>query len=117
MKSYLRGFVHFGRAGSTVECVVHDISGTGARLKVFGPPPMVDIIKLQIPIKGRIHHAKVLWGAAHEVGVAFIEAATAPAARSEVDDLSNRIIRQESEIVALKRTIQRLQSALPPLRA
>jgi hypothetical protein len=44
MKSYLHGFVYFGRAGFAVECVVHDISESGARLKFLGTPPTVDTI-------------------------------------------------------------------------
>ena len=117
MKSYLRGFVYFGRAGCAVECVVNDISDSGARLKFLGPLPVVDTIELHIPIKGRVHRAKVLWSAVDEICVSFIEGATALVTHSEVDNLSHRIVGQKSEIVALKRSIERLQSALPPLAA
>ena len=77
MKSYLHGFVYFGKAGSAVECVVHDISDSGARIKFLAAPPIVDTIELHIPSKGRVHRAKVLWHAADEIGVDFIEDAIA----------------------------------------
>ena len=77
MKSYLHGFAYFGKAGSAVECVVHDISDAGARIKFLAAPPIVDTIELHIPSKGRVHRAKVLWRAADEIGVDFIEDAIA----------------------------------------
>jgi PilZ domain-containing protein len=92
MNSYLRGGGYFGRAGSAVGCVINDISDSGARLRLLGPPPVVDTIELHIPIKRRVHRAKVLWAAAHEIGVAFIEATTTSVPQSDVDDLSRRII-------------------------
>jgi hypothetical protein len=51
-KSFLRGFVYFGNSPSAVDCLVRDISDTGARLKFSGGFPAADIIDLHIPIKG-----------------------------------------------------------------
>jgi hypothetical protein len=117
MKSYLRGFVYFGRAGCAVECVVHDISDSGARLKLLGRPPLVDTIELHLPIKGRVHRARVLWSTVDKIRVSFMEVGTASVLHSDVDALSRRIIDRKSEIVVLKRSIERLQSAFPPLGA
>jgi hypothetical protein len=77
MKSYLHGFAYFGKAGTAVECVVHDISNSGARLKFLAAPAIVDTIELHIPSKGRVNRANVLWRAADEIGVDFIEDAIA----------------------------------------
>ena len=76
MKTYLHGFAYFGKAGTAVECVVNDISDSGARLKFPAAPPIVDTVELHIPSKGRVNRAKVLWRAADELGVGFIEDAT-----------------------------------------
>jgi len=94
MKSYLRGFVYFGRAGSTVECVVHDISDSGARLKFLGAPPTVDTIELHIPIKGRVYRANVLWRAADEIGVNFVEGSTASVRYLDGDGVIRNLRRQ-----------------------
>jgi hypothetical protein len=77
MKSYLHGFVYFGRAGFAVECDVYDISDSGARLKFLAAPPTVETIELHIPINGRVHQARVLWCAAAEIGIRFVEDGTA----------------------------------------
>ena len=90
MKTYLHGFAYFGKAGTAVECVVHDISDSGARLKFLAAPPVVDTIELHIPIKGRAHRAKVLWRAADEIGVEFVEASTTPVRYLDGDGLTRR---------------------------
>jgi hypothetical protein len=69
MKTYLHGFAYFGKSGTAVECVVNDISDSGARLKFTAAPPIVDTVELHIPSKGRVNRAKVLWRAADELGV------------------------------------------------
>ena len=75
-KSYLHGFVYFGKAGTAVECVVHDISDSGARIKFLAALPIVDTIELHIPSRGLVHRANVLWRAADEIGVGFIKDTT-----------------------------------------
>ena len=93
MKSYLRGFVYFGKTGSAVECVVRDISDTGATLKFSGATKVDDIIELHIPIKGRVHRAEVLWREADEIGVGFVQAPTASVRHLDGDGLTLRASR------------------------
>jgi len=91
MKSYLHGFAYFGKVGTAVDCVVHDISDSGARLKFLAVPPIVETIELHIPSKGLVHRASVIWRAADEIGVNFVESSTA-SVRS-LDE--NGVIRRE----------------------
>jgi PilZ domain-containing protein len=88
VKSYLHGFAYFGKGGTAVDCVVHDISVSGARLKFLAAPPIVDTLELHIPIKGRVNRAKVLWRAADEIGVGFIEDATSSVRYLDGDGLT-----------------------------
>ena len=60
----------------------------GARLKFLGAPPTVDTIELHIPINGRVHQAKVLWRAAAEIGIRFVEDVTAPVRYLDADGLT-----------------------------
>jgi hypothetical protein len=88
VKSYLHGFAYFGKVGTAVDCVVHDISASGARLKFLAAPPIVDTLELHIPIRGLVNRAKVLWRAADEIGVAFIEDATSSVRYLDGDGLT-----------------------------
>jgi hypothetical protein len=108
-KSFLRGFVYFGNSPSAVDCLVRDISGTGARLKISGGFPAADIIDLHIPIKGQTLHAKVQWREADEIGIAFVSSAASGNADLHDGKLSGRVARLEAEIDALKKLIKRLQ--------
>jgi hypothetical protein len=110
-KSFLRGFVYFGGSQSPVDCLVRDISDSGARLKFLGPQKITEITELHIPIKGQTFRSKVRWQAGNEIGIAF-DTATANA---HADDaaLANRVDRLDAEIVALRRLVKRLWKIKP----
>jgi hypothetical protein len=108
-KSFFRGFAYFGSNPSAVDCLVRDISDTGARLKFSAPPPATDVLDLHIPIKGQTHRARVQWRQADEIGIVFETAAAASAAKSDGGELSGRLDRLEGEIAALKQLVKRLQ--------
>jgi hypothetical protein len=108
-KSFLRGYVYFANSPSAFECLVRDISGTGARLKFIGSPPTTDSLELNIPIKGETFRAKVCWRQADEIGIAFITNVAADTSHSRDDELSVRVNQLEAEIAGLKLLIKRLQ--------
>jgi diguanylate cyclase (GGDEF)-like protein/PAS domain S-box-containing protein len=89
-KSYLHGFVYFGKAGTAVECVVHDISDSGARIKFLAALPIVDTIELHIPSRGLVHHANILWRAVDEIGVGFMKDTTLPVRYFDGDGVIRR---------------------------
>ena len=109
-KSFLHGFVYFGKSLSAVNCLVRDISDTGARLKFSAPPPDTEALELCIPVKGVSFYSKVRWRSGGEIGIVFDTVATPlPAGSSESVDLANRVSRLEAEIILLTRLLQRLE--------
>jgi hypothetical protein len=108
LKSLYRGVVSFGDNNFTFDCMVRDISETGARLR-FGSAPAIisEYVDLNIPIKGRTFRGKVVWCNGTEMGVAF--ETYAAFGNSSDDELSIRVARLEAEIVALKQLVKRLQ--------
>jgi hypothetical protein len=109
-KCFLRGYVYVGNSSSAIECVVRDISGTGARLKCSGPISTADVIDLHIPIRGQTLRATIQWRKANEIGVAFVSGAAMSGAPSGEGDLSDRMARIEAEMAALTKLIRRLQN-------
>jgi PilZ domain len=101
-KSFLRGFMYIGKSPFPVECLVSDISNTGARLKYSGQILTSDIINLHIPNKGQILRAKVQWRKADEVGISFVNNSATSGMVSDDSDLTERVARLEAEIQALK---------------
>ncbi len=108
-KSFLRGKIYFNKRLSTVDCLVRDISATGARLIFSQAVTTPDTIELYIPQKDETLRADVQWRNGTEVGVSFPAAEGALEPGVEGGDLTARVERLEAEIVALKRMLKRLK--------
>jgi hypothetical protein len=119
LKSLYRGVVSFGDNNFTLDCMVRDISETGARLRFSSAPAIIsEYLDLTIPIKGRTYRAKLVWSNGTEMGVAFETNVGVNASHSSGgvtashlndDELSYRVTRLEAEITTLKQMIRRLQ--------
>lgn len=103
-KCLLRAYVYFGNSSNAVDCIVRDISESGARLKFKGSPIHTDTLTLCIPTRGQRLHAKVKWAEHDEIDVAFVGVLG-----SAESALADRVARLESEIEITKRLIKRLQ--------
>jgi hypothetical protein len=78
-KSFLRGCVYFNKRRSAIDCLIRDISDQGARIIFSGTTNFPDVVELYIPHKEQTVRAHVQWRRGDEVGLAFPEAAAAPA--------------------------------------
>ena len=112
-KSFLRGLAYLGNSPSAVNCLVRDISDTGARLTFTEPVAATETLELHIPVKGQTLHAKVKWREPGEIGIAFVSDAGVEAQPASDDELTARVARLEGEIAALKQMIKRLQRSAP----
>jgi hypothetical protein len=114
-KSFLRGCIYFNNRRSSADCLIRDISETGARLIFSGTVAIPDVVDLYVPQKEQTLRVHVQWRHGDEVGVAFAPAAQPqePAVFAETGDLSERVQKLEGEIAALRRIVKRLQAAVP----
>jgi hypothetical protein len=103
---FFRAFVYFENSTTAVDCVVRDISDTGARLQFPKMQNFTELLDLHIPIKGLNLHAKVRWHEDNEMGVAFHTVT-----KAAVDDigLDRRMDRVEAEISMLRLASKHLQ--------
>jgi PilZ domain len=107
-KSFLRGCIYFNKRRSVLDCLVRDISATGARLIMSEAVTVPDVVELHIPQKEETLRAHVQWRTSGEVGVAF----GAQTVGKPVDDLATRVERLEAELVALKKLVKRLKAEI-----
>src|ERR1700733_2374380 len=107
-KVFFRAFVYFDSNLTAVDCVVRDISETGARLQFATPQIVTEFLDLHIPIKGQSFHAKVQWRDGEEIGVSFHAAKTAETAELSLD---RRVDRLEAEIGVLRQLLKHLQKS------
>ena len=112
-KSFLRGSIHFNNRRSVVDCLIRDISPSGARLVFSDTVTTPDVLELYIPQKEQTLRVSVIWRHGQELGVAFPQAAQMePAAES--GDLAERVARLEIEILGLKRMLKKLKTDTGP---
>src|SRR5262245_53964409 len=111
-RSFLQGRVYYNNRRASVDCLVRDISDTGAKL-VFGETVVVpDALELYLPGREEMHRVFVQWRRGAEIGVDFGLPKTDKPAEAAPTDLSGRLAKLESELVALKRTVNELRAEL-----
>ena len=114
---FLRGFVRTPHNNATTDCIVRDVSQTGAKLRFRCPPQITELFELHVPAKGQIVQSKVIWVDDCEVGISFDSLAAFDAPSASADGLSLRMARLENEITGLKRVMKRLQKLVDPKAA
>jgi hypothetical protein len=99
------GVAEIGEAGATRDCVVRNISESGASIEFSNHVlPSKPRISLTIARKGRSFLARIIWWRDNFVGVAFD-----PEARSaSVSDLEQRLRQSEKKKRQLQRRIKEL---------
>jgi hypothetical protein len=65
---FLRGFIRTPQSGSNIDCIVRDISETGAKLRFRCAPFITEFFELHIPSKEQIVQSKLVWIDGCEVG-------------------------------------------------
>jgi hypothetical protein len=90
--------------GSTVDCVVRNLSDHGACLEFKTSVNLPDQMKLIISRKGRSHLARMVWRHANRVGLAFCTMVTDP----QTDGFDVRLRQSEKKKRELQRRINEL---------
>jgi hypothetical protein len=67
----LGGRIIFGEPGSSVTCLVRDVSDSGARLAVIEPVDIPPVFELRIPARRLAAQVRVMWVHEGEYGVMF----------------------------------------------
>lgn len=112
LRSYLRAKVIFPNNLSVMDCIVRDISESGARLWISKHEIVPDRFDLYIVLKERTYPVAVRWRSEEEIGVEFLpQAADADEEPSEAD-LKQRVQSLEQEVADLRRLFLSLQSGL-----
>jgi hypothetical protein len=111
------------------DCLVRDLSETGAKLELSENVVIPDVIDLYIPKKDETLRASVLWRYGDLIGVAFNKNASPQQERAagaailtvvgrtpQDGGLAGRLQRIEAELASLKRAIENLSEPNSPVR-
>jgi CheY-like chemotaxis protein len=72
VRSFIGARLVFDRQFAPMDCVVRDISATGARLILAGDDPIPEVFELQIPQRGQRMRARLVWRRGTICGVQFL---------------------------------------------
>lgn len=94
-------------ANSKVDCVVRNLSGSGANVEFPNSARMPDQISIAIPKTGRSFLAKIVWWRANRAGLEFQTSAADGNAPHSLD-LEERLRISEKKARALKQRVRQL---------
>jgi hypothetical protein len=113
-KSFLKGRVYFDNRRSSADCLIRDVSETGAKLVFAAPVTLPDLLELHIPHKGEVHSVRVQRRNGEEIGVAFEGIESPSLVPGASTDLTVRVQRLEAEVASLQRKLREFQAELRP---
>jgi hypothetical protein len=110
-RSLMGASLSFHNGRSTVDCLVRNISESGARLSVSPAVSLPQTIELLIPQKGMTRAARVVWRSESEVGVAFaVTSCGSEKAPNHESTLKRRIRELEREVGQLRTRVLELSA-------
>ncbi|MBO1022461.1 PilZ domain-containing protein [Methylobacterium sp. SD274] len=115
-RTFLKGRIIFNNGASSMDCLVRDMSATGARLALTETATLPEMFDLFIPQKERTYKANLRWRRADGIGVAFADETTAaaPVPPSQADPAAMlALIRRIAELEAENAALRRLIAATP----
>ena len=109
-RTFLKGRIIFNNGTSSMDCLVRDISASGARLALDESMILPDTFELEIPHRDRAFSALMQWRREDGVGVSLVEEEKADPSDGQLTRLLKRVAALEAENRALR---QRLGAAAP----
>lgn len=116
-RAFLKAHIRYQNKSLTVECIVRNLSLTGARLEVAQDVGLPTEFDLEIPQRGAVMQCAVKWREDDAVGVKFLNSTMPMDARHApdaelIEGLRHENARLRDEIARLKLRIQELTSEL-----
>lgn len=117
LRVFLKGRIHFNNGSSSIDCLVRDLSSTGAKLVLSETATLPEKFDLYIPQKERTYRAQLRWRREDGIGVTFDNAPELDPLNPDttVSNLLRRIAELETENAALRRRVAQLVEAAAPV--
>lgn len=114
---FLKGRITFNNGASRLDCLVRDLSSSGARLALSETTTLPEVFDLYIGQKDKTYRATLRWRREDGVGITFPEEvapapAAAPAGPAAVDASLSFLLRRVSELEAENAALRRLLTGM-----
>src|SRR5919205_2083830 len=112
LRSFLKGRVLFNGGQNSLECLVRDLSSTGARLELSASVTLPDRFDLYLPHRDETCKVHSQWRRGTQLGVAFEHLESAPAAPPQPQDVASRVQQLEAEVGLMRLLLAQMKSEL-----
>ncbi|TNC15353.1 PilZ domain-containing protein [Methylobacterium terricola] len=113
LRTFLKGRIVFNNGNSSMDCLVRDLSGSGARLMLSQTATLPGGFDLLIPARDRVHRATLRWRREDSIGVTFAEEPVrAPVLETDPVALLARVQELEAENASLRRQLKDAEAML-----
>ena len=116
LRSFLKGRVLFNGGQNSLECLIRDISPTGARLELSASVTLPDRFDLFLPHRDETCKVQIQWRRGNQLGVAFEQVERAPAAPPQPQDVASRVRQLESEVELMRMLLAQMKSELEAVK-
>lgn len=112
-KTFIKGRIYFNNRLSSMDCIVRDLTGAGARLEFSESVTLPSAFEVYIPNKDEYFHARVKWRRGDHLGVSWNAES---AAREKADSggraehpIADRLAKLEHDVAVLQKRLDALQ--------
>jgi hypothetical protein len=109
LKAFLKGTLYFHHGRSSVDCLIRDLSATGARLLVPDTVRIPKTFEVHVRNKPEPLLASMKWRRDDEIGISFVEAKQRARNADRSDDMKRRMAALERQIENLRTELLKLQ--------
>jgi hypothetical protein len=108
-KTLIKGRIYFNNRLSSMDCIVRDLTASGARLEFSENVTLPSAFELYIPNRDEYFHARVEWRKGNNLGISLTAEGTAKE-RSEGDNpMIDRLAKLEHAVAVLQKRLDSLQ--------
>jgi PilZ domain len=115
VRAFLRAQIIFNNRMSTIDCIIKNISPTGARVALSSTLAVPTEFEIDIPQKGRRHRARLIWRDTEAIGIEFIDAKSPSVAPTAPVSPEQRLHELQAQNAELKSKIKQLRKNLENL--
>ncbi len=115
-KTFIKGRIYFNNRLSSLDCIVRNVTGHGARLEVSENVPLPDAFEIYLPNKDEYFHARIEWHRGENIGVSWNSERTPKqwpeggSGNSRTGDpIADRVAKLERDVAVLQKRLDALQ--------
>ena len=118
LRSFLKGRVLFNGGQSSLDCLIRDISATGARLEISASVTLPDRFDLYLPHRDETCRAHLQWRRGAQIGVAFDQAQAdgVPVMPAAPGDVAARVEQLEAEVGLMRMLLTQMKAELETVK-